>query len=69
MKANYLLALVSAAAVGAAFVLSFEAGFGLLVLIGVAAIATADYARTLKPLAVQAEPVAARASHELRLAV
>ena len=42
MKTNSLIALVSAAAVGLAFVLSFEAGVSLFVLIGVTAIAMAD---------------------------
>ncbi len=69
MKTNSLIALVSAAAVGLAFVLSFEAGVSLFVLIGVTAIAVADYGRIRRPLLVQLDPVAARASHDLRLAV
>jgi hypothetical protein len=74
MKALYLLALVSAVALGTAFVLSFEAGITLFVMIGVTAIAVADYSRTYKPLAMadsarSHKPFAARPSHDLRLAV
>jgi hypothetical protein len=69
MKTHSLLALVSAVAVGLAFVLSFEAGVSLFVLIGITAIAVADYGRIRGPLVVRLEPVAVRASHDLRLAV
>jgi hypothetical protein len=69
MKTNSLIALVSAAAVGIAFVLSFEAGVSLFVLIGITAIAVADYGRIRRPLMVRLEPVEIRGSHDLRLAV
>jgi hypothetical protein len=69
MKTNSLIALVSAAAVGIAFVLSFEAGVSVFVLIGITAIAVADYGRIRRPLMVRLDPVAVRASHDLRLAV
>jgi hypothetical protein len=69
MKTNSLIALVSAAAVGIAFALSFEAGVSLFVLIGVTAIAVADYGRIRRPLMVRLESVTVRASHDLRLAV
>jgi len=69
MKANSLIALFSAIAVGIAFVLSFEAGISLFVLIGIMAITVADYGRLRRTVVIQLQPVAIRGSHDLRLAV
>lgn len=73
MKALYLLALVSAAALGIAFVLNFQAGITLFVTIGITAIAVADYSRTYQPLAMADctgthKALAVQPSHSLRLA-
>ena len=69
MKALYLLALVSAATLVAASVLSAEAAIALFSLTGISAIAVTDVARERKPLTVAAAgSVAARPAHTLRLA-